>query len=97
MVVNAEESSDECEDLTEGNEDGGVDNAEWRNDEACYQECAAHDDERHCAYQLKAVFLLFLSVHLGVFCNSLLYSYLCGKQVKPCVTTRIPLEEVKPC
>lgn len=45
VIVNAEESSDECKDLAEGNEDGGVDNAEWRNDEACYQKCAAHDDE----------------------------------------------------
>ena len=55
MVVYSYQTADEGEDFAEGNEDGGVDDANGREGEGGGEQCAPEDAHYDCREELKAL------------------------------------------
>ena len=57
MVVNAEQCPGECEDFTESDKHGGINDAEGRHKETCDEQRTADYDKQNCADELQGEFL----------------------------------------
>lgn len=61
LIVYSYKRADEGEDFTEGNEDGGVDDADGRKGEGGGEQCAPEDAHCYCCKKLENGFLVHYS------------------------------------
>ena len=62
MVVYSYQTADEGEDFAEGNEDGGVDDADGRESESGSEQCAPEDAHCDCRKELETLHRVKLRV-----------------------------------
>lgn len=65
MVVDAEQSSGECEDFTESDQHGGVYDAEGWHKKTCDEQRTADYDKQDCANELQGEFLSSYRHNIG--------------------------------